>query len=238
MQRSWPKALKSAVIFIALAGFLSACQTTARSMNPNLVRGEDVHRVLMMPIDIEISELGIGVKEPRADWTKAAEGHIRMALENQLFGRNVELVETAEIISLDNRDDGAVQLVKLHEAVASSILISTRFPQFLPSKKDTFDWTLGGSAKALKEQYNVDYALFTFVRDSHSSAARVAAGVVTALLFRTTPQGGTQLGYASLVDLETGQIVWFNSLLRNAGDLRESQPAYDAVELLLTDFPS
>ena len=230
--------LKNVCLLIVLTCLLSACQTAARSTNPTLVQGSDVHRVLMMPIDIEISELGLGVKEPRADWTRAAELHISSALKDQLVNRNVELIETTDYVSLDNRDDQVVQLIKLHEAVASSIVLSTRAPDLLPNKRNTFDWTLGETATSLKEDYEAEYALFTFVRDAHSSAERVMAGVVTALLFGVAPQGGQQIGYASLVDLESGQIVWFNSLVRGTGDLREAQPAHEAIQLLLTDFPS
>ena len=46
-----------------------------------------------------------------------------------------------------------------------------------------------------------------------------------------------QTGYASLVDLETGDIVWFNHLWGGCSDLREPQDMHDALALLLTGFP-
>ena len=49
--------------------------------------------------------------------------------------------------------------------------------------------------------------------------------------------GGQQIGYASLVDLNTGRIVWFNDLKRFSGDLREPQAAAETVEVLLKGFP-
>jgi hypothetical protein len=49
--------------------------------------------------------------------------------------------------------------------------------------------------------------------------------------------GGTQIAYASLVDLNTGRIVWFNHLLRASGDLRESDPALETLDALLKGFP-
>jgi len=49
--------------------------------------------------------------------------------------------------------------------------------------------------------------------------------------------GGVQVGYASLVDLETGQVVWFNRLARAQGDLREPQPARESMDALLQGFP-
>ena len=49
--------------------------------------------------------------------------------------------------------------------------------------------------------------------------------------------GGEQVGYASLVDLNTGRIVWFNQLNRMSGDLREPGPAVETVDALLKGFP-
>ncbi len=49
--------------------------------------------------------------------------------------------------------------------------------------------------------------------------------------------GGQQVGFASLVDLETGDIVWFNRLVSGVGDLRTAEPARAAVDDLLADFP-
>jgi hypothetical protein len=47
-----------------------------------------------------------------------------------------------------------------------------------------------------------------------------------------------QTGYASLVDLRSGQVMWFNRLLRGNGDLRELEPAMETLNALLTDFPA
>jgi hypothetical protein len=50
--------------------------------------------------------------------------------------------------------------------------------------------------------------------------------------------GGMQVGYASLVDLNTGQIVWFNRLMRGTGDLREPEKAAETLNVLLARFPA
>jgi len=49
--------------------------------------------------------------------------------------------------------------------------------------------------------------------------------------------GGSQVGYASLVDLESGRVLWFNSLARATGDLRDPGKAAETVDALLTGFP-
>ena len=58
-----------------------------------------------------------------------------------------------------------------------------------------------------------------------------------AVLFGAYIPGGQQIGYASLVDLRDGRIVWFNNIDRMWGDLREAQPAAETVESLLKGFP-
>ena len=50
--------------------------------------------------------------------------------------------------------------------------------------------------------------------------------------------GGSQTGYASLVDLETGRVLWYNRLARISGDLREGKAAAESIDALLMGFPS
>jgi len=50
--------------------------------------------------------------------------------------------------------------------------------------------------------------------------------------------GGVQVGYASLIDLDSGQLVWFNQLARGSGALREPESARETMGVLLTGFPA
>jgi hypothetical protein len=43
------------------------------------------------------------------------------------------------------------------------------------------------------------------------------------------------VGFASLVDLKTGDIVWFNRLVRAQGDLRTPAAAAETVKALVSD---
>jgi hypothetical protein len=45
------------------------------------------------------------------------------------------------------------------------------------------------------------------------------------------------VGYASLVDLNTGRVVWFNKLDRMWGDLRDPGASVETVDALLNGFP-
>lgn len=225
-----------ALLVVAIG--LSACvqlPTTVR-LDPAAqpMRGA---KVLIMQPDVEVSELTAGgLLEPNAAWTAAAEANIDRALERVLadMGANwVHINRNGKLI----RSPKVSQLVKLHQIVGTSIRLYEygRVPPLL-SKQGAFDWTLGKDAAALGRAYKADYALFVHFRDSFSSDARVAMNVVTTILFGQA-QGGLQSGFASLVDLRSGKIVWFNEFWRETGDLREAEAAVDASKVLLAELP-
>ena len=45
--------------------------------------------------------------------------------------------------------------------------------------------------------------------------------------------GGSQFAYASLVDLRTGKVAWFNVLQSRIGDIRTDAGAAEMIERLL-----
>jgi hypothetical protein len=45
------------------------------------------------------------------------------------------------------------------------------------------------------------------------------------------------MGFASLVDLRTGRIVWFNQMSNQSGSLKEAKGAGDTVKNLLDGMP-
>ena len=49
--------------------------------------------------------------------------------------------------------------------------------------------------------------------------------------------GGAQVGVATLVDLRTGQVVWYNLLANQSGDLRDQKGAEETVQRMLRKLP-
>jgi hypothetical protein len=224
LQRFWAAALLLS---------LSACVSNTLKTTDELRRDRPVTKVLIMPLDVELMELTVGgYPEPRADWTDAAIAHMKPALLAERSALRLEAVDFKD----DNHPPGddVFQVSNLHGAVGAGILVS--FVQPLPTRQGKFEWSLGPKVTELSRHYDADYALFVYVRDSYSSDARKAAMVAFALLGVAIP-GGIQLGFASLVDLKTGEIVWFNRLARGVGDLRTPDAASETVKVLLAGFP-
>jgi hypothetical protein len=128
--------------------------------------------------------------------------------------------------------------MRLHASVGQSIkLHQYDGPNQLPTKKGTFNWTMGPEVRRLAARENADYVLFVYIRDSYSGPGRVAAQVIAVAVFGIAIPGGIQAGFASMVDMNTGDFVWFNRLQRGAGDLRTAEPAKETITALLEGMP-
>src|SRR5262245_39168032 len=217
------------IVAIILALSLAACTTSSARVSSaaSFQWTSPTKRIVLVPPDIQLSELTFGgVVEPRADWTDTAKGFIDKGLRAHFAKSDAQVVD-AQLASAHE-----VQLVKLYDAVGGAILTHLYNDQLqLPNKGDALDWTLGPGTGELRDRYGADYALFVLLRDSYSSAGRRAGQVLLGL------SGGIQIGVASLVDLRTGNIVWFNRLISTAGDLRTEVPAQRAMDQLLKDVP-
>jgi hypothetical protein len=176
-----------------------------------------------------------GLLEPQAEWTAAGQGHVAAALTEELRMKALQTVRYEQPAEPERRQTHD-QLMKLHDVVTGQVLGGGRT---LPTKKGRLEWSLGEDVRALGEAGNADYALFVVLRDSYASAGRHAASVAVAVLSLGTASLslGRQVGGASLVDLRTGDIVWMNQLVNQAGDLRTPDSARKAVKSLLGNLP-
>jgi hypothetical protein len=233
--KPWPRTLSLGLIVLVATG---CAQTKAFHRGERITGRASVVRVLLMPPDIELYELTAGgMLDPRADWTVAARSQVMAALREELTEKKARLVHYEPPVGNPSKDYAHDQLVKLHEAVGGVILTHKYTAGFeLPGKGDKFDWGLGRGVNVLREDYNTEFALFIYLRDSYASAGRVAF-IIGAAFFGVGIPAGRQLGFASLVDLETGDVVWFNRLDSATGDLRTVEPARNAVKALLEDLP-
>lgn len=220
------------IIMLALALTGVALAQDARNLAPGFTGLDAGAKVVIAPIDVELFSVSAGgVLEPKAEWTEAAQRHMKAALHQ----RAVTLGLGSHELASDKADEFA-ELLNLHAAVARSIAIHHNGVLKLPTKEDKLDWSFGDTLRPLQAATGAKYGLFTWVRDSYASGERVAMMVGLALL-GVGVGGGAQTGYATLVDLDTGRVLWFNQLRRASGDLREAAKATESVDVLLAGFP-
>jgi hypothetical protein len=235
LQSALQQFLRSAAIGLLVAISAGSALAQSRNLAPGFTNLPANAKILVTPIDVELFSISAGgVSEPRADWTSAAQANMKKELgrlREKYRGESVELDE-------QTADDNA-ELLALHAAVARSINLHHGIGGMwaLPTKNGQLDWSFGDALRPLKHKSGANYALFIWIRDSYASAERVAAMVLMAVL-GVGLSGGSQQGYASLVDLDTGRVLWFNSLARASGDLREPAKAVETVDTLLAGFPA
>lgn len=231
-------------LIVAFGLVLSGCTTTMnQAYTGGAAAGDEATfstknaRVVLMPLDIQVSlQTATDLKEPRADWTEAARGNITAGLTAALSEQDLALKKYRKPRSskLARRDD---QLVKLHSQVGGAILVHHYGDYYmLPTKKRRMDWTLGNDAKNLGKNQGAELSLFVFVRESYGTAGRKARAVASKI-FGGTTTSDQRIAFASLVDLRTGEIVWFNILYSDGGDVREAESARKVVDQLLQGMP-
>jgi hypothetical protein len=233
-QLAQPK-IKAAAIFLSLL-LISGCVTTGSNVQTidELETIRENPRIVLMPPDIRYYLLTAGgVPEPHAEWTAAARENFATAVREYAdsMGTDLKILDESNMSSLENKYE------ELHSAVGMTVLTSYFGPYKLPAKNNQFDWSLGPGVRAIGEEHDADYALFVYYRDRQASGGRVAFAILAAYAGGVSDTG-SESGFASLVDLRTGDIVWFNVVTAGSGELRKKEGAAAAVAKLFKDIPA
>lgn len=194
-------------------------------------------KIIVFRPDVEVGSMGVGgVQEPNAEWTATA----REKLSAQLTAH--QTASGNEVIFLPDQEGDKARLVadyqSLFRAVAGAVVEHKMGAGKLPTKKDRFDWTLGPGATQLGALAGGEYALFLYTKDAYGSAGRKVAQVLMAGLFGAYMPAGIHTSYAALVDLKTGDLVWFNVDPGSGGDPRTDEGATKRIRQLLETFPT
>jgi hypothetical protein len=206
------------------------------------------YKLLVLRPDVSVGSLTTGgMVEPRADWTEQARSAIIAALRAQQGARGGQLTIIEKRTELPGvTPDELAEMERLNFAVDQSIVYHKYLGEYLPTKAGKgLDWTVGNAAINIGRKTGYDYALFIHAEDQVASGGRVALGVLGIagcfIGFCVPNVGGAQqLNYASLVDLKTGEVVWFNVVRAKSevpgikfGDLRTPEGAAQMVDRLL-----
>jgi len=182
-----------------------------------------------------------GMFEPNGDWTDQARKNIEAALTERQknLGNRV-------IAAPDSYGDQAI-LVQEFSALFAAVSQSVIEYQFftgnrLPTKKHdnkahVFEWSLGNGVAALPGAKDADYALFIYNKDAYGSTGRKLLQIVALLGPGIAVKSGEHAGYAGLIDLKTGDLLWLNADGAMGGDVRTAEGAQKRVAELLEDFP-
>lgn len=153
-------------------------------------------------------------------------------------------IPTCPAVAVGDPNQTVAEYRSLHKAVIDAILANHygMGGGKLPTKKTDFSYTMGPGTSALGKVSGANYGLFVMTYDQFASASRKAMQVVGALGCLVGAcvivGGGIHVGYVSLVELDSGNVVWFNLLRGSKGDVREEQGARDMVKAVLAGMPT
>jgi len=235
-------------IAVAASVTLSACVQTRQYADLQFSPPQGDYKLLVLRPDVTVGSVTTGgMVEPRADWTEQARANITAALRAQQAARGGHVLVVEKRTDIPNVDsDTVAEVERLNYVVGQSIVLHKYLGVYLPTKRGRgLEYTLGREAVEFGGKTGFDYMLFLHAEDSFASRGRVALqvlGVAGCFIGFCAPNigGGGQLAYASLVDLKTGEVVWFNVLQAgtqiagiNLGDIRTPEGAAQMVERLL-----
>ncbi len=235
-------------VAVGLSLIAAACVQTRQFADLQFTPPSGDYSLLVLRPDISVGSVTTGgMTEPRADWTESARTNVIAALKAQQGERGGRLVVAERRSDVPGVDaDAVARLERLNYAVDESIVLHKYLGAYLPTKRRRgLDYTLGQDAVNFGVRTGFDYMLFLHAEDSFASTGRVALqviGIAGCFIGFCAPGvgGGGQLAYASLVDLRTGEVVWFNVLQTgtevagvNLGDIRTPDGAAQLVERLL-----
>ena len=192
--------------------------------------------ILVFRPEVRVGSQAVGgMHQPRADWTETAKANIYAALREEQLARGTQFVLIDE--AQEQHAELLADYSALFRTVANAAFQHKLFPgNRLPTKKRDFDWTLGDEASALRDMGG-DFGLFLYTYDSYGSTGRKILQILGAAAGVGLIPSGQHVGYAGLVDLRNGDLVWLNVDIQMGGDPRETNGAQKRVQQLLEEFP-
>lgn len=235
------------IFALSLAAILGT-GSIAHSQNPTPTRAsltkpgfrfpaEAPIKILLVRADIKVVEqTAAGLRQPSADLTLLARENLKKALTRRLNQQNIAPVNLPETPASDAAFVADYQslLKTVVDTVIKHRLLST---DLLPTKTGQLGWSLGNSGTRLIEMSGADYALFIHMYDTLDAPGRQSAANVAGIMGRSV-SAELHSGYAGLVDLRTGDLVWMNINLKMKGDVRQADGADRRIVQLLERFPA
>lgn len=182
-----------------------------------------------------------GLFEPNGEWTDKARAHLEAALAKAQASLGNTVIVAPEAYGEDAQR--LQEHMQLFAAVAGAVIqyqffVGNRLPtKKRDNKNAVFDWSLGKGVADLLGAGDADYGLFLSTRDAYGSTGRKVLQVLAMFGPGIAVQSGQHQGYAGLVDLRTGDLLWLNADAAMGGDVREADGAEKRMQQLLEDFP-
>lgn len=231
--------LAGALVIAPPLAFAQERTAVRKGFDPATAKGKTI--LLLRPtVRVGAQSTG-GMFEPNGEWTDQSRKNIDVALNKIQDRIGNRIVVAPEAFGAEARL--AEEYAALFASISQSVIAYQFFPgNRLPTKKrdnkaDVFDWSLGAGVADLPGAKGADYALFIYNKDAYGSTGRKLLQMVALLGPGVAVKSGEHAGYAGLVDLKTGDVLWLNADGAMGGDVRTAEGADKRVGQLLEGLP-
>jgi hypothetical protein len=203
---------------------------------------ESPRRGLLLPIEFTVYQAGVGGRlEAVPDWTESARTNLRRAaLEVAKARIGIELVDLPELTA----DERAV----LDDYVALARLVVLQGGQLGAKawrvRKADFDRSLGDGLQFLYEKTGAEFAVLLDGAQVKQTGGSIFMQLALAGAGILAPGGGGTSVMASVLDLKSGEVEWFNSTTgvevfgMGGKDVRDTSGTQDVLRSLFAPYPA
>jgi hypothetical protein len=193
------------------------------------------NRIALLPAKVAIHEISAGgSNEEVPQWSREGCRLVDGCVKEQLAMRSgIQLVVPPTLSEQDR------QLLEQHRALYEQVAANRLQIQKIPawkSKIDHPDDSIGPGLATLKSTLGADAVLFVSGYDYCASRGRVAVFIVAAVFGAVVPMGHSVV-HAGLVDLETGSVLWTDTVYSDAFSLKNEAEAAAMVDQAFANFP-
>ncbi|WP_445193258.1 hypothetical protein ACT009_05015 [Sphingomonas sp. Tas61C01] len=229
--------LRSGMMLSMLVAQGGAQAETWRDRTFRFAEGRAV-RIVVVKAEVLVGSIDSGgVETADPDWTAAAHAKLVAQIEAQ------QRAIGNEIVFMPEQTGEQAKLIAAYIALFRVVWTAAAAQEVergsLPARRAGGRWTLGPGAARIGEIGGGDYALVVQSYDAFATGGRKVFSVLRGKVADVLLEGASiHRGYAALVDLATGDLVWLNADRHAGGDPRTDDGAAKRVRQLLADFPT
>ncbi|MGA1839018.1 MAG: hypothetical protein ACMUIU_00185 [bacterium] len=199
---------------------------------------DNPQKILFLPVKLKMSEMSSGgVIEEVSQWSEQASENSHEAIFK--YFASIPAVDIIDMVELTPEEQMIFdEHLALYDLICNNAYVFSysSYPAWR-HKEHHFDYTLGKGLNFLKEKTGADTCLFITGSDVIPTSGRKAMGVA-GVIFGVPVSLGSSFLAISVVDLATGDIVWFNHRSgREIMDMRKPEDAYFTLRDILKDYP-
>jgi len=237
--------MKRFLIVVTALFLLSGCGTVPYRTGPSFETYFDSSKtVSVLPPDMKMYQLTAGnVDEYNVEWSEKSKAIVERRLKEEVERlKGVRPVEFGDVSLNSQAEDILDRQTGMFYTVADSVIVHTYFPEMIIKHKvKNFDYTLGEEVSALKDISPADTYLFCSGKNYIWTAGRATLAAFNFLAAAAVGVPvvigpGNEYIALSLVDGNSGEIVWFN-YQAVPGDMRKPEVVDRVVKRLFRQFP-